>query len=257
MAGVRIEQLSKYYTIHHEQIQALAEINLTIPDGSFVTLVGKSGCGKTTLLRLLCGLEQPSRGQITFLDQQQQVVPGKGRVSIVFQEPRLMPWLTVEQNMALPLFKEKDRERVNQTVAHFLDLLGLKKFKDAYPAQISGGMAQRVALGRTLCYDPDVILMDEPLGALDAFTRKNLQAELVDIFQTQKKTIVFVTHDVDEAVFLGQRVVILEGGKILEDVAVSLSYPRNSLQPEFFQIREKILTVVMGEKPTRIGGYSQ
>lgn len=247
MAGVNIEQLTKHYTINGQVVKALRQINLIIPDGSFVTLVGKSGCGKTTLLRLLCGLEQPSGGQITFTAQERQVTPSRGKVSIVFQEPRLMPWLTVEQNMALPLFQEKDLQRVNQTVAHYLELLGLTKFKAAYPAQISGGMAQRVALGRTLCYDPDVILMDEPLGALDAFTRKNLQAELVDIFQLHKKTILFVTHDVDEAVFLGQRVVILEGGTILEEVAVPLGYPRNPLSQEFFQIREKILAVVMGQ----------
>lgn len=248
MAGVKIEQLSKEYSIKGQQIKALVDINLTIPDGSFVALVGKSGCGKTTLLRLLCGLEQPSRGEITFLDQDQQVTQGKGKVSIVFQEPRLMPWLTVEQNMALPLFQEKDREWVNKTVAHYLELLGLKKFKNAYPTQISGGMAQRVALGRTLCYDPDVILMDEPLGALDAFTRKNLQTELVNIFQLQKKTVIFVTHDVDEAVFLCQRVIILDSGSMLDDVAVPLNYPRNPLSQEFFQIREKILALVMGEK---------
>lgn len=248
MAGVKIDQLARYYTINGQSIKALNDITLTIPDGSFITLVGKSGCGKTTLLRLLCGLELPSQGQIIFLNGEQQVIQGKGKVSIVFQEPRLMPWLTVEQNMAFPLFKEKDRKRVNQIVAHFLELLGLSKFKDAYPSQISGGMAQRVALGRTLCYDPDVILMDEPLGALDAFTRKKLQTELVDIFQLQKKTIIFVTHDVDEAVFLGQRVVILDGGKVLEEVEVPLSYPRNPLDQEFFRIREKIYAVVMGER---------
>ncbi|ABO50102.1 ABC transporter related protein [Desulforamulus reducens MI-1] len=247
MAGVNIKGLCKTYTIHSQEVQALSNINLTIQDGSFVTLVGKSGSGKTTLLRLLCGLEQATQGEISFLSPKKERAVGKERISIVFQEPRLMPWLTVEQNMAFALFKEKDPLRVSRTVSHFLDMLGLKKFKDAYPAQISGGMAQRTSLGRTLCYDPDIILMDEPLGALDAFTRKNLQAELVEIFLLQKKTIIFVTHDVDEAVFLGQRVVIFEGGKIVEDVPVSLNYPRNPLSPDFFQIRERILGVVLGE----------
>lgn len=247
MAGVNITKLSKNYTINGQQIKALTDINLTIDDGSFVALVGKSGCGKTTLLRLLCGLEQPTQGKITFLAQNQPVPQGKSKISIVFQEPRLMPWLTVEQNMAFPLWREKDRGWVNKTVDHYLALLGLKEFKNAYPAQISGGMAQRVALGRTLSYDPDVILMDEPLGALDAFTRKNLQQELVKIFQLQQKTVVFVTHDVDEAVFLCQRVIILDSGKVLDDVAVPLAYPRNPLSQEFFQIRENILDLVMGE----------
>ncbi|GAB6182089.1 ABC transporter ATP-binding protein [Desulfotomaculum defluvii] len=247
MAGVNIENLSKTYTIHDQEIKALSNINLTIKDGSFVTLVGKSGSGKTTLLRLLCGLEQITKGHISFLAPEKERATGKERISIVFQEPRLMPWLTVQENMALPLIKEKDRQQVSQTVAHFLDLLGLKKFKDAYPSQISGGMAQRVALGRTLCYDPDIILMDEPLGALDAFTRKNLQTELIDIFLLEKKTIIFVTHDVDEAVFLGQRVVIFDGGSIIEDVPVPLDYPRDPLSQNFFQIREQILRTITGK----------
>lgn len=247
MAGVKIQQLSKTFHINGQEVNALSDINLTIEDGSFVTLVGKSGSGKTTLLRLICGLEKAARGKISFSPPDKEKNCRPERISIVFQEPRLMPWLTVEQNMAFPLIKEKNRVRVSETVHYYLDLLGLKEFKDAYPAQISGGMAQRAALGRTLCYDPDVILMDEPLGALDAFTRKKLQADLIDIFLLKKKTIVFVTHDVDEAVFLGQRVVIFEAGKIVECMPVHLDYPRDVLSQDFFRTKKKILGRIVGE----------
>lgn len=239
MAGVKIQKLCKTFWINGQEINALSDINLTIEDGTFVTLVGKSGSGKTTLLKLICGLEKSTRGNISFPPPDKSINCQPERVSIVFQEPRLMPWLTVEQNMAFPLIKEKNRERVAKTVNHYLDLLSLMEFKDAYPAQISGGMAQRTALGRTLCYDPDVILMDEPLGALDAFTRKKLQADLINIFLLQKKTIVFVTHDVDEAVLLGQRVVIFEAGKIVEHMPVNLGYPRNPLSRNFLNVKKK------------------
>jgi sulfonate transport system ATP-binding protein len=124
-------------------------------------------------------------------------------------------------------------------------MLGLQRFRDAYPRQISGGMAQRAAVGRTLCYDPDLILMDEPLGALDAFTRRNLQKEMVDIFQQQKKTIVFVTHDVDEAVFLGQKTVILDSGRVVREVGISLDYPRTITDRAFFLLREDIMSTIM------------
>ena len=210
---------SKSYALSGRQVEALCDVEFVLEDSSFVTVVGKSGCGKTTLLRIICGLERMSRGSVRFVGNSRYKSPPK--VSIVFQEPRLMPWLTVEQNMAFSLVKEPDRGRVKETVNTYLNLLGLKDFKDAYPSQISGGMAQRVALGRTLCFDPDVILMDEPFGALDAFTRRNLQRELVNIFLSKKKTILFVTHDVDEAIFFGQRVLVLDQGRLVKEVGES------------------------------------
>ncbi len=248
MAGVKIQKVDKNFYINGQGINALSDINITIEDRSFVALVGKSGSGKTTLLKLICGLEKSTRGEISFFQPPEKSMNCQSnKVSIVFQEPRLMPWLTVEQNMAFPLIKEKNRDLVSQTVNHYLDLLVLKEFKNAYPSQISGGMAQRTALGRTLCYDPDVILMDEPLGALDAFTRKKLQVDLINIFQLKKKTIVFVTHDVDEAVFLGQKVVIFEAGKIIEHVPVNIDYPRDPLSRDFLQVKKKILSLIEAE----------
>ncbi|MBP2626661.1 MAG: transporter [Firmicutes bacterium] len=252
MAGVNICGLAKIYYIKGAPISALADVDLDISDGSFVTVVGKSGCGKSTLLRLICGLEPMTAGEILFNTEGEFHSRVGARVNMVFQEPRLMPWLTVEQNMAVALIREKDTQKSKATVNQFLDMMGLKKFKDAYPSQISGGMAQRVALGRMLCYNPDLILMDEPFGALDAFTRRNLQKLLIDIFREQKKTIIFVTHDVDEAIFLGQKVVIIENGRISRQVLVNLPYPREIASHAFFQLREDVMATIMHEENINI-----
>ncbi|HEY5575771.1 MAG TPA: ABC transporter ATP-binding protein [Clostridiaceae bacterium] len=238
-AAVTIRKLTKTYEIKRKKFEALKGIDLDIEEGSFVTVVGKSGCGKTTLLRILCGLEDKTSGDLG-LD------PSK--VSIVFQEPRLMPWLTVRQNMGFPLISASDRLEAEMTVDKCLDMLGLQGFRDAYPSQISGGMAQRVALGRTLCYDPKLILMDEPLGALDAFNRRKLQNDLVDIFLRYRKTIVFVTHDVEEAIYLGQKIVVMDEGKVLKELPVEMPYPRDAKSREFIGLREDILSLILDKK---------
>jgi len=245
MAGIRIVNLTKTYHIKNRKIDALSNINLDVVDKSFVTVVGRSGSGKTTLLRILCGLEEKSKGQIYYTKDESII--SKPKISMVFQEPRLMPWLTVAENIAFSLGNEKPIAKKRKVDWH-LKLLGLKKFKDAYPNQISGGMAQRVALGRTLCYDPEVILMDEPLGALDAFTRRVLQKEIVKLFVNQQKTVIFVTHDVDEAVLLGQRVVILEEGRIKKEIPIDLPYPRVPTTDKFFRYRQEILRTIMGDQ---------
>jgi sulfonate transport system ATP-binding protein len=224
---------------------ALNNINLTIEDESFVTIVGKSGCGKTTLLRVICGLENSTKGEIEFT-KVNDIKNTDRRVGIVFQEPRLMPWLTVEENMAFPLLKNKDKKEVVYLVRKYLEMLGLESFKDAYPNQISGGMAQRVALGRTLCYDSEIILMDEPLGALDAFNRRKLQNEFINIFRENRKTIVFVTHDVEEAIYLGQKIVVFDKGSVASEIPVSLDYYRDTTSLEFLNLREEILAFLLG-----------
>jgi sulfonate transport system ATP-binding protein len=239
MSRVNVTNLSKSYPLGGRELEVLRDISLSLEDHSFVTVVGKSGCGKTTLLRILCGLESATRGNVRIVNNSDHEDAPK--VSIVFQEPRLMPWLTVRQNMAFSLIREADKTRVGKTVDLYLSLLGLADFKDAYPTQISGGMAQRAALGRTLCFDPDVILMDEPFGALDAFTRRNLQKELINIFLSQRKTILFVTHDVDEAIFLGQRVLVMDEGRFIKEIRVDLAYPRDPLSKECYALREEIL----------------
>ena len=240
MAALTLNHVNKTYLLDNRQVAALSDINLSVEAGQFVTIVGRSGCGKTTLLRLIAGLEENTSGQLIF-------DPPNAKIGLVFQEPRLMPWLTVEDNMAFALLKEPDKMLVKQTVDHYLKLLHLEDFRHAYPSQISGGMAQRTAVGRALCFNPDIILMDEPLGALDAFTRANLQKELVQIFCQAGKTILFVTHDVDEAVLLGQRVIIMGDGKILAEFPVPLAYPRQTADQEFFAIRSQVLEVIMAK----------
>ncbi|MDF2882322.1 MAG: transporter [Clostridiaceae bacterium] len=244
MAGLMINNLSKSFYINNEEIKAVKDINLNIKNESFTTIVGKSGCGKTTLLRIICGLETQTSGQINFLNTS-EIENGSGKVGIVFQEPRLMPWLTVQQNMAFPISKGRDKSNVDEIVNKYLEMLGLEKFKDAYPSQISGGMAQRVSLGRTLCYDPDIILMDEPLGALDAFNRRKLQNEFINIFKKYKKTIVFVTHDVEEAIYLGENVVIMDQGSIVKQVPVNMDYYRDTAGIDFIKLREQILNIIL------------
>ena len=242
MAGVKLTQLSKQYQVAGQLLEAVDNVTTTIEPGSFTVIVGRSGCGKTTLLRLLSGLEQKSAGSIEWLGG------GSGgaavKVGVVFQEPRLMPWLTVYENMAFALDKQPDRTLVDRQVTGTLEQLGLAGFRDAYPSQLSGGMAQRVSLGRTLCYDPDLILMDEPFGALDYFTRKKLQRELVDLFLSQHKTIVFVTHDVTEAVFLGQKVLVMEAGKIVHEAPIDIPYPRQTTDPSLLARQQEILAAL-------------
>ena len=239
MAGVELCNLSKHFLLGERIISAVQSVTTTISHGSFTVIVGKSGCGKTTLLRLLGGLEELTEGQIHWTDiEKQQLLP---KIGFVFQEPRLMPWLTVYENMAFSLDKSLLPEAVATIVNPILNQLGLESFRDAYPAQLSGGMAQRVSLGRTLCYDPDLILMDEPFGALDYFTRKKLQHEMVELFLLQKKTVIFVTHDVSEAIYLGQRILVMDEGRIVKEIPIEMSYPRNLASSGILDIQTEIL----------------
>ena len=239
MAGVEITNLTQEYRVGGQTFCALRNVSITIPNGSFTVIVGKSGCGKTTLLRLLADLEKKTAGKININDSQTNAP--RCRIGIMFQEHRLMPWLTVKENMSFSLAQEQERGKAEHTVSRYLQVLGLEQFQDAYPSQLSGGMAQRVALGRTLCYDPDIILMDEPFGALDYFTRKRMQEEIVDVFLLQKKTIVFVTHDVAEAVYLGQNIIIMDAGEVVRELPVELPYHRDSVSTEFLGIQSEIL----------------
>lgn len=243
-AGVSVKNLKKQYSIGTETIDALKNINLFIPEGSFTTIVGKSGCGKTTLLRLLSELEKPSGGKIEFVFDSIGEGSKHKQVGLVFQESRLMPWLTVKENMAFPLFKMKDKEETEKIVEKYLTIMGLEKFRNAYPSQISGGMARRTAIGRVLCHNPDIILMDEPFASLDYFTRNSLQEEMVKLFVSQRKTIVFVTHNVEEAIALGQRIIVLNDGEIVLERPVSLPYPRKFTDPIFQQIRAELLDAI-------------
>lgn len=238
MTALVLKGLYKQYELPDKRVTALAGVDLTVAAGSFVTVVGRSGCGKTTLLRIIGGLERQTAGEAVF-------TPPGARVGMVFQEPRLMPWLTVEDNMALAM-RGREPAEIKQTVGRHLEMLGLSAFRQAYPAQISGGMAQRVALGRALCFSADIILMDEPLSALDAFTRRNLQDELAGIFRQYGKTVIFVTHDIDEALILGQRVLVMENGAITRDIAVPFPYPRDKTSEAFYRLRESLMASLQG-----------
>ncbi|MDB5886791.1 MAG: sulfonate transporter ATP-binding protein [Polaromonas sp.] len=224
-------------------LQVLQAIDLHIPSGQFVSIVGASGCGKSTLLRLILGLDADYEGQI-LLDGAPITGTGRER-GIVFQDHRLFPWLSVEQNIAVglrnaPFTQDQKRDLVRQHVA----LVGLEGFERSFPHQISGGMAQRVAIARGLVNRPRVLLLDEPFGALDALTRSRLQGELQRIWQKERITMLLVTHDVEEAVFLGDQVVVMQPypGRIRRIVPVELPHPRNRSDPAFIRIRDDVLS---------------
>jgi sulfonate transport system ATP-binding protein len=230
---IQIKNLTKKYKIEGREIKALNNINLEINGGSFTTIVGKSGCGKSTFLRIIAGLETATSGQIFGTN--------KIKSSLVFQEARLMPWLTVEENILFPL-KNKKKNKIQPKVEEQLQLLGLKEFKDAYPDQISGGMAQRTALGRALIFESDLILMDEPLGSLDAFNRYKLQEELKNIFSENDKTVIFVTHDIDEAIFLGDQVLVMDSGAIIEQFNLKKELNLLKDKEKYLELKEEILS---------------
>ncbi|MDU4018165.1 MAG: ABC transporter ATP-binding protein [Finegoldia magna] len=218
---------------------ALIDINMTIDDGEFVCIVGPSGCGKSTLLRLIAGLIVPTTGSITLGDK--KVEGTDSDRGMVFQKPTLFPWLTVGENVGFSAnLKKQNNEK---EVDRLLEKVGLMEFKNSYPHQLSGGMAQRVSLIRTMINKPNVFLLDEPLGALDAFTRMNMQDELIKLWQENKHIMIMVTHDVDEAIYLSNKVVIMEPrpGRIKKILEIEMDYPRNRTSKQFTDYRNEIL----------------
>lgn len=218
---------------------ALTDVNMTIEDGEFVCIVGPSGCGKSTLLRLIAGLIVPTTGSITLGDK--KVEGTDSDRGMVFQKPTLFPWLTVGENVGFSAnLKKQNNEK---EVDRLLEKVGLMEFKNSYPHQLSGGMAQRVALIRTMINKPNVFLLDEPLGALDAFTRMNMQDELIRLWQENKHIMIMVTHDVDEAIYLSNKVVIMEPrpGRIKKILEIEMDYPRNRTSKQFTDYRNEIL----------------
>jgi sulfonate transport system ATP-binding protein len=256
-----LKNLSKHYEVKGEKLPVLNDITLTIAPGEFVSIVGSSGCGKSTLLRLVIGLEDDYQGEI-LLDGQRITGTSLNR-GIVFQEHRLFPWLTVEQNIALGLQNSDLTEgQKRMTVREHVELVGLKGFEKAHPYQLSGGMSQRVAIARALVNRPEILLLDEPFGALDALTRAHLQQELHRIWQREGITMVLVTHDVEEAIYLGDKVVVMEPrpGRIRRIVPVPLAHPRDRAGFGFASVKESVLREFAGhpaadliERPLRDG----
>ena len=238
------EQINHTYTGGTGDILALDDVTLRLTRESFVCLVGPSGCGKSTLLRILAGLLAPTSGHVLLDDQ--PITHPQRRIGIVFQQANLMPWRTVYGNLALPLELAglPAREREERTVA-MLELTGLDGFADAYPAELSGGMAQRIAIGRALIHYPEVLLLDEPFGALDALTREQMSEELLRIWFKYRKTVFMVTHSIPEAVLLADRVLVMSPrpGELIADVTIPLSRPRSLdllHQPEFVALTEQL-----------------
>ena len=245
---LHIDHLSKAYTVNGDVLPVLADITLTVRPGEFVSIVGSSGCGKSTLLRLIVGLEAPYQGEV-LLDGRRVVGTSLDR-GIVFQEHRLFPWLTVEQNIALGLLNAPLTERDKATsVQDHIALVGLQGFETAYPHQRSGGMSQRVAIARALVNRPEVLLLDEPFGALDALTRAHLQQELHRIWQAEGITMILVTHDVEEAIYLGDQVVVMapRPGRVRRIVPVALAHPRDRASLAFARLKEDVLAEFSGE----------
>jgi sulfonate transport system ATP-binding protein len=231
--------LTKAYRGRDGGVPALDNISLRVGEGEFVSIVGASGCGKSTLLRIIAGLDDDYRGTVAV---QGRKIGGPGlERGIVFQEPRLLPWLTVEENVAFALGKGGKREKAAIVDGH-LEMVGLAGFARAYPGELSGGMAQRVAIARALVNRPEILLLDEPFGALDALTRLKMQTELLDIWRAGRTTMIMVTHDIEEAVYLGDRVVVMSErpGTVRREFAVDLPRPRRRSDAAFLGLRQAI-----------------
>jgi len=240
-----IENLEKTFYSQEKEQKALVNINLTVEKGAFLAIVGPSGCGKTTLLRMMAGLDFPTHGKIT--ENELQVQGPSPERGFVFQQYSLFPWRTVLDNVAFgPEVQGVDEEERYQLARKYLEMVDLLSFQDSYPQQLSGGMKQRVAIARALVNNPHVILMDEPFAALDVQTRHKLQEELIHIWESEQKTIIFVTHNVDEAVFLADRVVVLSKGpgRIVKTFNIELDRIRDRSSPEFLELKKEITSLL-------------
>ncbi|PFG30069.1 NitT/TauT family transport system ATP-binding protein [Paramicrobacterium agarici] len=241
---ISVQDVRKTFQLKNEEFVALEKVNLDIGDNEFVTVVGPSGCGKSTLMNILAGLETATSGR-AIVDGKDVSGPGPER-GVIFQQYALFPWLTVRKNVEFGLkvagiAAGERRERAE----HFIEMVGLGQFADALPKMLSGGMKQRCAIARAYAVNPSILLMDEPFGALDALTRVKLQEQLLDTWNREKRTVMFITHDVDEAVFLANRVVVMAArpGRIHEVIDVGLPYPRTEdvrLSPEFAELRNRV-----------------
>ncbi|HYC88335.1 MAG TPA: ABC transporter ATP-binding protein [Thermoanaerobaculia bacterium] len=220
-------------------VRVLDDINLSVVAGEFVCILGPSGCGKSTLLNIAGGFVAPMEGEVS-IDGEKVSGPDPRRI-FVFQERGVFPWLTVEENIGFGLFRQGEKEK-RERIAHYVQLVGLKGFEKSYPRELSGGMKQRLEVARALAVDPDVLYLDEPFGALDSITRLQMRRELLRIWQAERKTILFVTHDIEESVQLADRVVVLSArpGRVRRVVDIDIPHPRDLSDPRYIALRDEI-----------------
>jgi ABC-type nitrate/sulfonate/bicarbonate transport system ATPase subunit len=246
-SSLRVREVSKSFPAPDDPFtrrQALSDISLSIAAGELVSLIGPSGCGKSTLLRLIAGLDTPDSGEL--LVGGDPINEPSAERGLVFQDPNLFPWLTVRRNIEAGLVARGVLREKRNEVDEFMRLVGLEAFADAYPHHLSGGMAQRVALARALINHPKVLLLDEPLGALDAFTRMRMQDEVLRLWENRRTTMLLVTHDIDEALYMSDRILIMTQppGRIDQTIANTLARPRDRSSPEFLRLRGNILELL-------------
>lgn len=238
---LEIKHLKKDFIIKGNTVEVLKDINLSIERGEFISLIGSSGCGKSTILKLVTSLEDITSGEI-LIDGEAVKGPSE-KVSMIFQESRLFPWLTAEENIEFTIPKTIPKEKRKEIVKQHIELVGLSGFEKALPSQLSGGMQQRVSIARGLATNPEILLLDEPFGALDAFTRINMQEETLKIWKEEKTTMIMVTHDIDEAIYLSDRIVVLSAkpGVIKDIVKIKLPRPRDRSSIDFMAIRRQVM----------------
>jgi ABC-type nitrate/sulfonate/bicarbonate transport system ATPase subunit len=244
-SSLRVQEVNKIFLApDNTPFLALDTVSLSVEPGEFISFVGPSGCGKSTLLRLIAGLEQPSSGKLWVGDE--SITGPNAERGLVFQDPNLFPWLTVRRNVQAGLVARGVLHEKRHEVDEFIRLVGLEAFADSYPHHLSGGMAQRVALARALINHPKVLLLDEPLGALDAFTRMRMQDEVLRLWQTRRTTMLLVTHDVDEAIYMSDRIIIMSPrpGRIEQSIRVDIDRPRDRSSAEFLTMRGAILELL-------------
>ncbi|AEH06616.1 ABC transporter ATP-binding protein [Methanothermococcus okinawensis] len=247
-AILEIKNVVKKFITEKKEVLAVDNVSFEVKNNEFLSIVGPSGCGKSTLLRMIAGLEKPTSGEM-FIEGKKIEKPGAER-SMVFQQYTLLPWRTVLENVGFGLeIKGVPKAERNEISKKFIRMIGLEGFEDAYPYELSGGMQQRVAIARTLANDPKIVLMDEPFGALDAQTRTILQNELLKIWEKDKKTVVFITHSVEEAVYLSDRVIIMTArpGRVKDIVDINLDRPRKRSSMEFIEYKKEIVDKLKDE----------
>lgn len=250
--AVELQHVSMVYRVKQGgTVRALDDVSLRVPEGEFVSIVGPSGCGKSTLLQIIMGLTRRTEGNVTFGASHGE---HRNKLGMVFQQPLLLPWRTVTKNMLIShdLRSLGDQADVDRRVSELLEMLGLRDFADRYPNELSGGMQQRVGIGRALLHDPQILLMDEPFGALDAMTRDQMGLDLLDIWERNRKTVIFVTHSIPEAVLLSDRIVVMtpRPGRVADVIDVPLERPRrleNINTPEFGEIATRIRVLLNSE----------